>query len=119
MSRHRPLRECAASLERRSQDTRSKRILRWTTVALGLTFLAAGLRAFWWEPAHLVVTEERIALAWAARGSVRLAILADLHVGSPFNGPTKLHDVVERTNAARADVICILGDLVIQGVIGG
>lgn len=50
---------------------------------------------------------------------MRIAILTDLHVGSPFNGPTKLHDVVERTNAARPDVICILGDLVIQGVIGG
>jgi uncharacterized protein len=55
----------------------------------------------------------------AARGSVRIAVLTDLHVGSPFNGPAKLHDVVERTNAARPDVICILGDLVIQGVIGG
>jgi predicted MPP superfamily phosphohydrolase len=106
-------------LQSRSQDTRSKQFLRWTTVALGLAFLAAGLRAFWWEPADLVVTEERITLPWAAHGSVRIVILTDLHVGSPFNGPTKLHDVVERTNAARADVICILGDLVIQGVIGG
>ena len=28
-------------------------------------------------------------------------------------------DVVDRTNAARPDIICILGDLVIQGVLGG
>ncbi len=92
---------------------------RWTARALGLAILAAGLRAFWWEPASLNVTEERIPLHLAAHGSVRIAILTDLHVGAPFNGPAKLHAVVERTNAARPDIICILGDLVIQGVIGG
>src|SRR4030095_14957381 len=32
---------------------------------------------------------------------------------------TKLHEIVDRTNAAHPDVVCILGDLVIQGVIGG
>jgi len=87
--------------------------------ALVLVVIVAGLRAFWWEPAGLTLKEERIILPWAPRGSVRIAILTDLHVGSPFNGPAKLHDVVERTNAANADVICILGDLVIQGVVGG
>ena len=48
-----------------------------------------------------------------------MAILTDLHVGSPFNGIDKLRAVVTRTNAAHPDIICILGDLVIQGVIGG
>ena len=42
-----------------------------------------------------------------------------MHIGSPFNGLAKLRTVVERTNAARPDIICILGDLVIEGVIGG
>jgi len=93
--------------------------VRWTAGLLGFAILLAALRAFWWEPADLIVAEERIPLHWAARGSVRIAILTDLHVGSPFNGPAKLRAVVERTNAVRADVICILGDLVIQGVIGG
>src|SRR4051812_2507064 len=82
---------------------------RWLAFALALAFVAEGLRAFWWEPAGLIVDEERISLHLAARGSVRIAILTDLHVGSPFNGLAKLHEVVERTNAARADIICILG----------
>src|SRR6478672_10265416 len=93
--------------------------IRWSALALGLAILVAGLRAFWWDPASLIVVEEQIPLHLAARGSVRIAILTDLHVGSPFNGPAKLHDIVERTNAARPDIICILGDLVIQGVVGG
>jgi uncharacterized protein len=95
------------------------RFWRWAALAFSLAILVAGFRAFWWEPASLSVTEDRIPLRLAARGSVRIAILTDLHVGSPFNGLTKLHEVVERTNAARPDIICILGDLVIQGVIGG
>jgi uncharacterized protein len=66
-----------------------------------------------------MVAEERFALRWSARGPVRIAIISDLHVGSPFNGRAKLRDVVARTNAARPDLICILGDLVIQGVLGG
>jgi len=102
-----------------SRYTLSIRPWRWAALVLGLTILAAGFRAFWWEPASLIITEERIPLRLAARGSVRIAILTDLHVGSPFNGLAKLHDAVQRTNAARPDVICILGDLVIQGVIGG
>jgi uncharacterized protein len=103
----------------RSREKRSIPYWRWTAFAVALAIIAAGLRAFWWEPASLIVSEEQIPLHLAAPGAVRIAILTDLHVGSPFNGPAKLHDVVERTNAARADIICILGDLVIQGVIGG
>jgi predicted MPP superfamily phosphohydrolase len=81
--------------------------------------IAAGLRAFWLEPASLTLVEERINLRGAARGPLRIAILTDLHVGSPFNGIAKLRRIVDRVNTERPDVICILGDLVIQGVIGG
>lgn len=96
-----------------------RRIARWIALAAGCAAFAAGVRAFWLEPASLTVVEERMALPWSARGLVRIAIVTDLHVGSPFNGSAKLRDVVTRTNAARPDVICILGDLVIQGVLGG
>lgn len=76
------------------------------------------LWAFWIEPSALSVVEERIALEWPAR-SLRVAVLTDLHVGSPFNGIAKLRAAVDATNAARPDLVCILGDLVIQGVLGG
>jgi predicted MPP superfamily phosphohydrolase len=78
-----------------------------------------GLWGFWLEPASLTVVEERISVGSSAQGSLRIAVLADLHVGSPFNGIEKLREIVDRTNAARPDVVCILGDLVIQGVTGG
>ena len=88
-------------------------------VGLGVAALAGGVWAFWLEPASLTVVEQRLAVGWPAPRPLRIAILTDLHVGSPFNGRDKLREVVDRTNAARPDVICILGDLVIQGVLGG
>jgi hypothetical protein len=75
--------------------------------------------ALWIEPSRLLVTEEHLDVPWRSRDPVRIAVLTDLHVGAPFNGLAKLRDVVERTNAARPDLVCILGDLVVQGVAGG
>jgi predicted MPP superfamily phosphohydrolase len=73
------------------------------------------------EPASLRIREHRLAIpGWPAkRSGMRIALLSDLHVGSPFNGPGKLKEVVRRTNEARPDLVLILGDLVIQDVIGG
>jgi uncharacterized protein len=85
---------------------------------IGCLTLAVGLWAFWLEPANLSVVEERLGLSWSAR-PLRVAILTDLHVGSPFNGMAKLRATVDTTNAAKPDLVCILGDLVIQGVLGG
>src|SRR6266542_4356261 len=96
-----------------------RRIWLWSLAAVGCATLTCGLWALWFEPASLTVTEERVSLRWSVRRPLRIAILTDLHVGSPFNSIAKLRDTVDRTNAAQPDVICILGDLVIQGVIGG
>ena len=87
--------------------------------AVAAAALASALWAFWFEPSGLSVVEERLAVPWSGRGSLRIAVLTDLHIGSPFNGRTKLRELVERTNAAQPDLVCILGDLVIQGVAGG
>ena len=91
----------------------------WTTGFVGCVVVPLGLWAFWLEPASLTVAEHELSLGWPGERSLRVAVLADLHVGSPFNGMAKLHSTVDRTNAALPDVICILGDLVIQGVLGG
>jgi predicted MPP superfamily phosphohydrolase len=96
-----------------------RRFWHWTAVAVGCALFALGTRAFWLEPASLVIVEEPIAVRWPLPEPVRIAVLTDLHVGSPFNGPTKLREVVDRTNAAHPDIVCILGDLVIKGVPGG
>ena len=96
-----------------------RRIWRWLFGLVAAAAVACGLRAIWLEPASLTIDEERIALRWSAPRPLRIAVLTDLHVGSPFNDLSKLRRIVARTNDARPDVICLLGDLVIQGVIGG
>lgn len=46
-------------------------------------------------------------------------MVSDLHIGSPHVGLAKLRAVVAKVNAGRPDVVVLLGDFVIQDVIGG
>lgn len=41
---------------------------------------------------------------------MRIAIIADLHVGEPFVGLGRIRRIVRRTNALRPDLIVLLGD---------
>ncbi len=50
---------------------------------------------------------------------IRVAVLTDLHVGSPFNGIDKLTRIIELTERERPQLILLAGDFVIQGVVGG
>ena len=104
---------------RLASSPHARRARRYFFAVIGASFLALGLRTFWLEPASLAVVEQHLDIPWSAPRPLRIAVLTDLHVGSPFNGLDKLRAVVARTNAARPDIICILGDLVIQGVAGG
>lgn len=95
------------------------RVLRRVLFAIVCVSFIGALWAFWLEPASLTIHEERIAVDWRVRAPLTVAVLTDLHVGSPFIGLDKLRSVVDRTNAASPDLVCVLGDLVIQGVAGG
>lgn len=75
--------------------------------------------AFCWEPRRLLVREVPIDLPCWRGGPIRVALAADLHVGSPGTGIQKLDRVVARINEAKPDIVLLLGDYVIQGVIGG
>ncbi len=80
-----------------------------------------GLWAFWLEPASLYNEDYEIHLPnWPAEcDGIRIAVLADLHVGSPYNGLDKLDKIVDLTLKARPDLILLAGDYVIHGVLGG
>lgn len=95
-------------------------------VKLGLAAAALAIGAplgwgFWIEPASLRNEDYEIALPdWPARcDGLRVAVLADLHVGSPFNGLDKLEAAVALTRRADPDLVLLAGDYVIHGVPGG
>jgi predicted MPP superfamily phosphohydrolase len=97
------------------------RLLRQIWITLTLVGLLAGIWAFWWEPSSRTVKHETISVrGWpeTLRG-MRIAVLADLHTGSPYNGLESLQKIVERTNALEPDLILLPGDFVVQGVLGG
>ncbi|MFO1320934.1 MAG: metallophosphoesterase [Burkholderiales bacterium] len=85
------------------------------------TCLALALWGFAIEPARLVQKEYSLTLtAWSERcNGLRVAILTDLHVGSPFNTLERLTNIVATVQAARPDLILLAGDYVIHGVVGG
>ncbi len=93
-------------------------------VFLILVILLTGLMlyAFWWEPSSLLIKHYDITLnqtdppEW--RG-LKIAIISDLHAGSPYIDAAKIKKIVNETNNAHPDIILLLGDFMIQGVIGG
>jgi len=48
-----------------------------------------------------------------------IALISDVHAGSPYVGKARLRKLVARVNAAQPDLVVLLGDYVIQTVVGG
>ena len=97
-----------------------KRPFRLAALAL---LLPVGLATwgFWLEPASLRNEDYELTLSsWPdACDNLKIAVLADLHVGSPHNGLANLTRVVELTQHAQPDLILLAGDYVIHAVVGG
>jgi len=90
-------------------------------IAFGAIALSLVLWAFWIEPASIRISEYHLKIPkWpAACSNLRVAVLADLHVGSPFNDIENLRRIVRATQRQVPDLILLPGDFVITGVIGG
>ena len=95
--------------------------LRQLFVCASLFVLGLGLWAFWLEPASLSNEDHELTLpGWPnSCDGLRVAVLADLHVGSPFNGVDKLEQIVDLTLKAKPELILLAGDYTIHGVVGG
>jgi len=98
---------------------KSKHPLTWIVLVFVLGMLV--IWAFVLEPSCVSVRHPTITLlGWhAEHNDLKIAVLADLHVGAPHMSLHKLQEIVERTNAEAADLVVLLGDLVIHGVLGG
>jgi uncharacterized protein len=93
---------------------RSKTRIRIVAIALLIAPLLVALWAFGIEPGMLVIRHLRMDLpGWKA--GLRIAVLSDLHIGSPHVGLDKLRTIVEKTNAEQPDLVVLLGDFVTGG----
>jgi len=86
--------------------------------ALLLLGVLLGGWAFWLEPRRLVVHEETLDVPhWPAElGGFRMALLSDLHVGSPYWGIRELERLVERVNEQKPELVLLAGDYMINGM---
>ncbi len=93
---------------------RSKIKIRIVAIALLVAPVLMAVWAFGIEPGMLVVRHLRMELpGW--NSDLRIAVLSDLHIGSPHVGLDKLRKIVERTNAESPALIVVLGDFVTGG----
>ena len=92
-------------------------------VRLLIALVLVGLGAVGWgtciEPARLVVVEETVVADGWGVGQLDVAIVSDLHVGSPHADLEKMRAVVAAITAARPDLVLLLGDYDINDIPGG
>ncbi len=107
--------------QRSSHRTSRRRRWKWALAGTAVVGLALAIWALVVEPDRLTVRQVELTLPdWpAALDGMRVVVLTDLHVGAPHIDVDKLAQVVDEANAAEPDLVVVLGDLVIQGVVGG
>ena len=95
-----------------------RRWVKRALLALCALGFALAVDAVWIEPARLVVNRQELRVPrWpASLSGLRIALLSDLHVGSPHWDLAHLRDLVQRTNAENPDLILLAGDYEINGV---
>jgi predicted MPP superfamily phosphohydrolase len=74
--------------------------------------LGYGLNVYAWlvEPRQLVVRPVEIASARWRGAPLTVAVLGDIHVGSPHVDADRVSGIVDRVNALRPDLVVLLGD---------
>jgi uncharacterized protein len=93
---------------------RSKITIRIVAIALLVAPFLMAVWGFGIEPGLLVVRHLHMELpGW--KSDLRIAVLSDLHIGSPHVGLDKLRTIVQKTNAENPALVVLLGDFVIGG----
>jgi predicted MPP superfamily phosphohydrolase len=95
-----------------------RRGIRWVIL---LAVVAVAIDGFFIEPSRLVVRHHSLTLPDlpVELSGIRIAIISDIHAGSPFVKEAKLRRIVRETNREKPDVILLLGDYVSAAVLGG
>ncbi len=103
------------------QKRPARRLLLYALLAALVAGVALAVWAFVIEPDRVVVRRESLSLPGAgpALDGLKVAAISDIHAGSPHIDAGKLRLLVEETNRLGPDIVVLLGDYVIQDVVGG
>jgi len=95
----------------------------WRPLAAGSAVVALALSgwAVLVEPGRVRVRTIDLSLpGWPpALDGLRVAMMGDVHAGAPHVGVDRLRALVAEVNGTSPDVVVLLGDYVIHGVVGG
>jgi uncharacterized protein len=94
---------------------------KWILTGLLASVVGLLLWAFWLEQTTLEIRSESLVVHDWPRETpqLKIALLSDLHVGSPHWGLGRLSSLVKKVNAKKPDIILLAGDYLISGIIGG
>ncbi len=94
--------------------------LRTTLLAGTAAGAALALGATVVTPRRLRVPDVPLAVPGWPRSldGLRIAVVGDLHAGSPWTGLARVHEIVQRVRAARPDLVVLLGDHVADVMLG-
>lgn len=90
-------------------------------IAAAVILLGLGVYAVKIEPSRLVVNPVELTVpGWPAPlDGTKIALISDLHIGSPCWDLERLRAAVAKVNEQHADLILLAGDYTINGVTGG
>lgn len=95
----------------------------WKRPRFPIVVLGTALCALAWaagvEPRLLFVREEQIELAGWVGAPIRVALVADLHVGSPGVDAARVADIADVVTAVAPDLVLLLGDYAVNAIPGG
>jgi predicted MPP superfamily phosphohydrolase len=97
---------------------------RWASRVLATLLvlsLGLGVYATAIEPARLTVNRVELEVPnWpTGLSGAKVALLSDLHIGSPAWDLRRLRELVTRVNAEQPDIVLLAGDYLINDIIGG
>jgi uncharacterized protein len=98
-----------------------RQFLKSGPVAAAAAAVGAGGYSFAVEPYRLVrKSYDLVSPKWpSSYPPLRIAVASDFHVGCPSIDLRKTAEIVARLNARKPDVILLIGDYLIRGVVGG
>lgn len=100
-------------------SNRCRRCFRALFLLVAAAVSACVIWGFFWEPNQLVIRHQPLPLMQWDLPPMKIGVISDLHAGSPFIDKAKIKRITKALNRQKPDIILLVGDYLIDGVLGG